>query len=265
MTRLAQNIQSNKEHHSSKDLILEQLYQKRTPFDFSRNSYNGIINGATFGNGGLVLDSDNDFVNFGDVTELNNAGEFTIIIEFSQNVLSVIGNIWNKNVANINNRMLIFTFTDNRIYFDMNTPSFFRATFIYTPVMAAGIKANMAVVFKGSEPTPSNRLKIFVNRARQSLTFNTDFPATTPSMPGDFLFGRNSATSLDGEILRALVYNRALSEEQINRIIFKPNIRYKRRSKPRRFFITPTPVTDGLLGLNSFKQSGRELGFNQDR
>lgn len=137
----------------------------------------------------IWLNNGNGNVNLGTITQVKNASTFTISGVTAEAVK------WLEHyyfVANISGsvRFTMYNYTDRRTYIEYNDgTNVYRYYFDnYTTVMPAGVYHCWTVVFDGSL-TLADRIKLYVNGNRITLTPPADFPTTLPNVDGTTYIG----------------------------------------------------------------------------
>ena len=75
-------------------------------------------------------------------------------------------------------------------------------------------------VFDGTQTGNANRLKIYIGKVSQSLTFTGTIPAATANLTSTaFVWGRHSATYSDMILDDARIYLRALDQDSIDALV----------------------------------------------
>ncbi|TAF78175.1 MAG: choice-of-anchor D domain-containing protein [Bacteroidetes bacterium] len=169
-------------------------------------------------NNALNFAGDNDFVDLGNITALNNASTFTIEMwAFQSNVL---GDkiYWAKNVNN-NNRIELqnVSGSPNNLYI-----------FLSNGVNSYGVTSNnpiqpnqwqhLAVVYDGNGVTNDDKLKLFINGIPVTMSFSGTLPNTTNNNSSPFVLGVEpgfSPSYFNGSMDEVRIWNVALSATDI--------------------------------------------------
>ena len=198
----------------------------------------GIVTFSSTGGkigGAVTLDGTAaSFINFGDLTQLNNASAFTIMGWAKDVSYATDSRILSKN-PDVNNDILLSTWSDDRFYAEVGNGS---NSYGYLPgfstIVAAGNWYHYAVVFDGSGSTNATRLKLYINGTLRTLSYNLTIPATTSaSLAGvPLLLGKPTAgtnAEFDGMLDDTRVYNRALTAAEILKIYTAGNAGFAAR------------------------------------
>lgn len=183
--------------------------------DISGNSNNGtLINGPTFnsGNGGsIVFDGVDDYVLCSKQNALVNTTQFTLGAWMKRNLsnsLVIIGQI-----ETITNDVSFELWSDGNAYFEVGNGS---NGFGYVANTSTNWQY-LVMTFDGTQPTPGEKLKGYINGTLQTLTYNGTIPSTTGTVNTNLNIGAyipNSNYS-NGNISVVQLYNRALSSSEI--------------------------------------------------
>lgn len=181
-------------------------------FDDSGNKNHGeLINGAVSNGSTLTLDGTNDYATFRDVDDMST---FTVEVWFKLNALpgastigAVITNMYPGATSKIN-YYLGFYGTTNTLYGGFYDGTTWRLAGPIT--VASSTWYHMAVTYDGAT------IKIYKNGALTSSLSHTGTPA---SSRGGVILGKHYQTSSDyinAEIPVAKIYNRAMTDGEIN-------------------------------------------------
>ena len=194
--------------------------------DVSKYANHGTPNGAFFNNsltregygGYYTFDGVDDYINAGNVNQMDGASALTISVWMNQNQLNVKGWIISKSLDSIN-RIIIATWSDGNMYFEPSG-SVNRGYFNYSTVISAGNWSNVIMVFDGSGTGNSNRLRVYVNGIQNTLIYAGTIPATTPSIIDPLIIGENvdSIAPFNGSIDEVRIFDRALSANEVSQL-----------------------------------------------
>ena len=157
------------------------------------------------------------YVDCGPMPELNNTQSFTLEAWFNPATLQNWTNIVMKSSAN-----------ENRVGIQINPPEAGKSD-IYCLVgngensygrtngRPLGLNAwvHVAMVYDGTNNTPAERLKLYLNGELQSLVFNGTVPAFTSVNDANFQISQNGGSYFNGRLDEVRVWRAALTEEQI--------------------------------------------------
>jgi hypothetical protein len=107
------------------------------------------------------------------------------------------------------------------IYCSVNTGSGAAAGYSTGDIISTGTSYHCAMVFDGGGAANADRLKLYIDGSEQTLTFSGTIPATRQENADDIILGANISAAgreFDGTINDVRIYNRALSEDEINDI-----------------------------------------------
>ena len=155
-----------------------------------------------------------NYVDCGDIAELNSASAFTIEAWIKMADSTTTNYIITKELE-VSKTNITLDCSSGMIYSEVSN-----GTWAYggcaNPV-PAGTWFHAAVVYNGSGPTNADKLKIYVNGNKMTLTFNGTIPPTTANLSGNKLYiGANrSPVFFSGDVDDVRIYKRAISEAQI--------------------------------------------------
>lgn len=194
--------------------------------DSSGSGYNATAqNGPTtinegFGRSGTFA-GDNDFVNAGNVTQLNNTSEFSVSQWVYITDVTAQDRIFHK-ITNGNNDISIAPFyqTTQRIYFEVGNGANSYGYWESTGVVANNNWYNIVGVYDGSAATNAEKLKLYVNGVQRTMTYVGTIPSTTASLSGTNLIlgAGSSAEYFTGKLDDVRVYSRDLSSEEVGKL-----------------------------------------------
>lgn len=198
-------------------------------------SYDGTNNGATsstsypsFNTSGnsapssYSFDSSNDYVDFGDINELDGVSAFSISFWGNIDTLEDYTGIFEKYVDNNNriglgmsgaglgdNNDFLLNLANGNNYYGYST----------SDILSTNNWFHAVMVFNGSGSSNADRLKLYVNGSSVSLTFVGTIPSSTDSNTAVLNFGRgNGANYADGLFDSIKVFNKSLSSTEVSNI-----------------------------------------------
>ncbi len=194
--------------------------------DSTLSNYDGTSSGGAttagsgFGRSGSFA-GDNDYINAGDITELNSASAFSV----SQwvNVTNILSSdrIFHKAIDG-NNDISIAPYYQSgpRIYFEVGNGSNSYGYFALSGEVSNSEWANITVVFDGSGSTNEDRAKLYINGVQKTMTYTGTIPATTANLSANNLYlgSGNSTEYFTGNLDDVRIYNRALTSEEVAKL-----------------------------------------------
>jgi len=201
----------------------------------------------------MNFDGTDEKVDFGDVTQLNSATEFTmhaIVAHDAVDSFEVLARKYQDN----QNRLAWESFatgagTLNFIFEVANTEHY--GYYYYSNITANGEWCQITVVYNGAGAADADKLKMYHDGAQQSLTFaNTPIPSSTLDFSGySWTLGAGGATTWDGRIALYLLYNRALQADEVARLTVNPWVIWEPAFDPGWMYVAPAggvtiPVMD---------------------
>lgn len=139
---------------------------------------------ALYAGTGLQFDGVNDYVDFGDVTQLDNATAFTISGWFRPGANTAIAALCGKMGASVVGIACATTANPCKLMsvvgagYGINTDTVYRV----------GQWQHVSMVFDGSGATNADRLIAYVDGEAVGLTYPVDIPATAPNLAGGTLY-----------------------------------------------------------------------------
>jgi len=183
----------------------------------SYDGYDGNLNGGTWVSGKVAnsLEFDgNDYVNFGDVSELNSANRFTIMGWVKQDSNTANERIFDK-VKDGNNDISIAPY-GGKLYFELgngvNSYAYWNS---YSFLIPSGTWYHFAAIYDGTKGTNAEKLKLYVNGIERPLTFSGAIPSTTADLSGEDLTFSRPGNDFNGILDEVAVWGRALSQIEI--------------------------------------------------
>lgn len=186
----------------------------------------------------LKFEGPNDYIDCGNITELNNASKVTF--EAWVNI-----NKWSNWSAIINKNDQIFLGTGDQlgqIYCIIRNPN---NTYGYSNnAIKVGEWTHVAMVFDGTKPSNEDKLKLVVNGKEIKLTYNGQLPDKTSENTRPFTISSNigSTSSIFANIDEVRVWNEALNLETLSE--------YKDNTVPLNH-----PNYNNLIGYYNFNES----------
>lgn len=132
---------------------------------------------------GISLDGSDDTINFGDLTYLNSAADFTIEGWFKPNRIADTDILFSKQIDENNEIELQFSF--NRLYVEVSSGSNAYGYWSLNSEIANNRWFHAAVVYDGTGSTNADKVKLYINGTyRPFNVINVNFPATGPNLSG---------------------------------------------------------------------------------
>lgn len=158
--------------------------------------------------------ANSNYVDCGDITELNSASAFTIEAWIKMADGNTTNYVISKEIE-VSKTNITLDCSSGMIYGEVSNGAWAYGG-CANPV-PTGTWFHAAVVYNGSGSTNADRLKIYVNGNKMTLTFNGTIPSTTANLAGNPLYiGANkSPTFFSGDVDDVRIYKRAISEAQI--------------------------------------------------
>lgn len=194
-------------------------------FDISGNQNHGVLtNGPTFSNengGVLTFDGSNDFIEISPVPLLNNVSQFSYSSFINFNTKTTGNAFFSYGPVSIFTTDILFAWetSSSAFIFQINNGSDASAKYGYNTL---NTWINLSIVYNGSLSGNSNRLKAYINGNEIVLDFASyTVPAVTasPSNPlcrlGTYGSDTSNVWAMNGKIANTLLYNRALSRQEI--------------------------------------------------
>ena len=176
-----------------------------------------LVNGAQITEGGIYGDylscsADSQYMDHGDVTALNAVTAFTI--SFWTNVADSSSNRSFFRKLTADSQIVMFTLTGNiRVYCGKSVSG---AQYISTPVTNLASNKWQHIVVRFSS-TADTTIQLWINGKNTNAALTGESPTKSPNLAGEsFKWGRTTTTvSINGGIDNALIYNRALTDNEI--------------------------------------------------
>ncbi|MCD6330253.1 MAG: LruC domain-containing protein [Candidatus Cloacimonetes bacterium] len=164
----------------------------------------------------ISFDGVNDYVNLGDISELNNVSAFTI-------------EGWASQSSNTDPELLMYKWIDVDHDIELSTStgginielgngsnSYARWS-NYSATIPSGTWFHWAVVFEGSGGTNADRLKLYINgnATPVTLSFTGTIPSTSPNLSGYDTFLSASSSSFGGYMDEVRIWSTARTGAQI--------------------------------------------------
>lgn len=192
-----------------------------SPYGIGFNTSKAVYAGETnvINNNVLLFDGTSDYVNAGDLTELNSVSAFTLAMTVS----------WNDLTNPAANKVLFIKQVDtsNRVYFYHSTAGLLIMTVRNADTSVASINiSSLPIVvgrdhrlvfkFDGSGLANADRFKLIFDDVEQTLSFTGTIPTTTANLVGASAYISYSSTnSWNGSIKRSKLWTSALSSSDI--------------------------------------------------
>lgn len=166
--------------------------------------------------GGQNFDGNNDFIDAGDITELNGASAFTVIGWYNQTDLSVIAFLFSK-LNDGSNDITAETFS-NRLYIEIgNGGNAYAYWSGYSSTISANTWYHAAFVFDGSGATNADRIKLYINGVQRTLNFGgSSIPTTTANLASYNFQLSKTPYPWNGGMDEVAVFDRALNSSEIS-------------------------------------------------
>ena len=166
----------------------------------------------------LVFDGADDYVDLGDVTELNNVATFTIEGWAKQTLNTAAENIFSK-VFDGDNDIRVRT-AGGDLYVEVgNGSDSYGAWTSYSSTITSGTWFHWAVVYDGGGGSDAARLKLYIDGVATpiTLTFTGTIPATTSSsLSTNNAYFSSGADFFDGSMDEVRIWDVARSGANIN-------------------------------------------------
>ena len=166
------------------------------------------------GTGALEFDGDNDYINLGDITELNSVSEFSIGMWVNQDVLGQTDYLFNKK-KDSDNLITIYTVTGS-IICQVGSVAVAYGAIPNTNIAPAGSWHHLVYTYNGAGTGNAGRLKVYVDGVQKTLGFGRTIPATTADLSGyDATIGK-SVGSWDGKIDEVSIFSKELTQAEVD-------------------------------------------------
>jgi len=217
--------------------------------DVSNSGNNGTVNGSTWTssgkwNGAYYFDGSNDYINCGDITQLNGVSAFTMSAWLNQDLIDQSDLILHKYI-NETHQIQIYTHTTGALIFKVcNGAHTYASVYDYSLYMPVNTWHHAVFVFDGSE-SGNDRLKIYIDGSSTSLNYTGSMPATVANLSGiDSNIGHSTSATWNGTIDEVRIYDRALSSAEIEQLYYS-NLR-KIDSDSWEFIANRTNLQEGM-------------------
>lgn len=211
---------------------------------FTAARYKGTFNGTTIkwtaasqGRGVQFTTGGADYIDVGDVTEMNSVGALTLSARYKRTAAASACYI--EKAVDANNRVGIEVFTDGNVYFQLSTAGTQRGLVSFTDATAFH---TATLRFDGSAVGNSGRLRGWLDRQERTLSYAGTIGATTPNLASNNLcIGRYAPgpSYSNATVEYVALWNRALDPAEI--IAFESN--------PYDMFFAPGPRIPLLFGI----------------
>lgn len=166
----------------------------------------------------LVFDGTDDFVNLGDITQLNGVAAFTVE-GWAKQTTNTDGEYIFSKADGVTDDIRVRT-AAGTMYIEVgNGSDDFAEWAAYSATIASGTWFHWAVVFDGAGVANADRLKLYINGSVTPivLTFTGTIPATTSAaLSGDNAFLSTAASPFGGKMDEVRIWSVARTSVQIN-------------------------------------------------
>jgi hypothetical protein len=146
--------------------------------DANEGVYDFAVRGNTYN--ALHFDGSNDFVNAGDINELDGASVFTIEAWVNFNSLGSFRSILSKRVSHTNKIQLsLGTITNQRLMFQVGNGPRLMEIQTLNDVIITNTWVHVAAVYNSAGITNADKMKIYINGVLQAVNYNGTVPNTT--------------------------------------------------------------------------------------
>ena len=176
--------------------------------------------GAGFNRSGSFA-GDNDYINVGDVTELNSTSAFSVSQWVYITDVTADDRIFHKAIdGSYDISIAPYEVTTQRIYFEIGNGSNSFGYWDSTGVISNNSWVHLVAVFDGSGSSNEDKAKIFVNGIERALTYTGTIPSTTADLSSNNLkLGTgDSGEYFTGRLDEVRVYNRAIVPEEVSKL-----------------------------------------------
>ncbi len=166
----------------------------------------------------LVFDGVNDYIDLGDIAELNGVAAFTIEGWIKQTNNTDLEYVFDKNLTS-SARISIAPYGGELFVIVGNGANTYGKWDNYALTISGGIWFHVAAVYDGTGVANSDRLKLYVNGVERAMTYSGTIPATTANMAGeDAVLGNNnnSGQYFGGYLDEWRIWSVARSAAEIN-------------------------------------------------
>ena len=163
----------------------------------------------------LTFDGENDYVNLGDMNELDGTTTFTIETMFYSTESGDTKTLFSKRVDN-NNKIQLFS----NLLFAVGNNNDLMEAYPSGLLMLTNTWIHVAAVYNASGATDADKMKIYINGVAQSLVFNGTTPPTTavnsaPALIGSESINANYDICYTGRVNDFRIWNTARSATQV--------------------------------------------------
>jgi len=172
----------------------------------------------TRSNEGLILDGVAGYVKVADADSLDLTTSATWALWMKQEAIDVTAAILGKGIST--NLVRFYTSSNGLFYFVIMDGSSNSGYFNYSTAISANTWHYLTVVYDGSLTDNADRLKVYVDSNQNTLTFSGTIPSSLLTNSEALFIGDISSmiiSSFNGEIDEVLVYNKALTSEEITK------------------------------------------------
>ena len=165
------------------------------------------------------FDGVDDYVDCGQISALENTSTFTLSGWFKQTTLDQQRFMFSTYISS-SNMISCETWSDGNMYFEVRNGALTYGYFDYSTVVTAGTWFHCACVFNGLGATDADKLKVYINGAEVTLSYNGTLPTTTNATQGNFRIGDNDGWNKEwlGSIDEVAIFSTNLSSSDISSI-----------------------------------------------
>lgn len=171
----------------------------------------------------LYFDGSDDYLNIGDITELNITQSFTVSFWMKQDNNTAYDRMFHKLGANSLTQDISVATYNNDFYVEVGNGS---NSYGYWPSYASTISSgtwfHVAAVYDGTQTGNSNRLKLYINGSPVTMSYSGTIPSSTYNLAGyDTYVSYNSGSEYYGGYIDELrVWNTPRTLTEINNDIY---------------------------------------------
>ncbi|MCF8304053.1 MAG: T9SS type A sorting domain-containing protein [Bacteroidales bacterium] len=169
----------------------------------------------------LSFDGSDDYLNLGDISELNGTDKFTISFWMKDDDNSVLDRIFYKIAGGTDERIALQTAAGRMdIAISDGSENSYASWNDYSTEINSGTWFHVAAVFDGTEGSNTEKLKLFINGDQiNSLNFNGTIPSATFDLTGFdayISYDGDPDDYFEGNVDEVRIWSTARSETQIN-------------------------------------------------
>ena len=170
----------------------------------------------------IELNGNNQYLNCGDVAELNAVSQFSIAFWMNQDVLDITDYMFYKYLDGTRYIRIYTALTGGLFTCQIRDGLHTEGNFDYSAIMSAGSWHHVAIAFNGAGVANIDRMKIYVDGIPITLGFAGTVPAATADLSGiDAQIGQ-PANSFDGKLFDFRIYSVALTNDEILTLMRAP-------------------------------------------